>query len=262
MTRTSFTATAVALAALAAPAAAQDFRWTGRIAAGQELEIKGVNGPIGAVAASGDQIEVTAIKRARRSDPESVTIEVVEHQGGVTICAVYPTPRRARHENECAAGGGGHMSTEDNDVSVHFTVKVPAAVRFLGRTVNGDVDASGLGADVEVATVNGQVRVETRGRAEAHTVNGSIEATIGRADWTGDLDFRTVNGGITLYLPADLSTEIEAQTVNGDIETDFPLTVSGRFGMRRLRGTIGTGGRSLDLQTVNGSIRLLKAGGA
>jgi hypothetical protein len=68
---------------------------------------------------------VTATKRGRRSDPGSVRIEVVEHGEGVTICAVYPDVDGRR--NECRAGDGGHMSTRDNDVNVHFTVRVPAA---------------------------------------------------------------------------------------------------------------------------------------
>jgi len=258
--RLTATLAAIGLATVATvpTLAAQDFRWTGQLAAGKEIEIKGVNGSIDAVAASGTQIEVTAEKRARHDDPDEVQIEVLEHEGGVTICAVYPTPRRARHDNECAPGRGGHMNTEDNDVRVHFKVRVPAGVLFTGHTVNGDIETDGLGGDVDVATVNGDVRVSTGGHAEATTVNGSIEVRMGRADWTGTLDFRTVNGGITVYLPDDFSAEIEAETVNGDIETDFPMTVSGRFGMRRIRGTIGAGGRRLDLQTVNGSIKLRK----
>ena len=255
--------TAMAFAALmtvAVPLAAQDFSWSGRVAAGKGIEIKGVNGWVRAEAASGDEIQVTAVKRGRDDDPADVKIEVVEHGGGVTICAVYPTPRHARHENECVPGSGGHMSTEDNDVKVDFTVKVPAGVRFTGYTVNGDVEADGLGADVDIATVNGDVEVSTRGQAEASTVNGSIVVRMGRADWTGDLRFHTVNGGITVYVPTDFSAEIEAETVNGDIETEFPLTVSGRFGMRRIRGTVGQGGRTLELETVNGSIRLRKEG--
>src|SRR5207249_12260940 len=55
-----------------------------------------------------------------------------------------------------------------------------------------------------------------------------------------------------------LSTEVRATTVNGDIQTDFPLMVTGRLGPRRLHGTIGSGGRRLALETVNGSIRLRK----
>jgi DUF4097 and DUF4098 domain-containing protein YvlB len=53
---------------------------------------------------------------------------------------------------------------------------------------------------------------------------------------------------------------VRATTVNGEIETDFPLTITGKFGPRRLNGTIGSGGRRLDLSTVNGSIKLRKAG--
>lgn len=111
---------------------------------------------------------------------------------------------------------------------------------------------------VAANTVNGSIRISTSGYAEAETVNGSIVASLGRATWSDGIEFRTVNGGITLDLPATLSTEVRAETVNGDILTDFPLTVTGRLGPRRISGTIGTGGRQLALATVNGSIRLRK----
>src|SRR5256885_5359139 len=50
--------------------------------------------------------------------------------------------------------------------------------------------------------------------------------SLGRATWSDALEFRTVNGGITLDLPAGLSTEGRAKTGNGDIQTDFPLMVT------------------------------------
>lgn len=249
----------VAVAAFAAPLAGQDFRWTGHLAAGRLLEIKGVNGDIRALPASGDQIEVTATKRGRRSDPDEVEIKVVESADGVTICAVYPTPPRARRENECTPGDEWSSHTENNDVSVNFTVKIPANIRLHGQTVNGDAEAMGMGSETDLTTVNGGVRLSTTSVGSANTVNGSIEATLGKADWDDELDFHTVNGGITLVLPGNLSTEVRAETVNGDIDSDFPLTVTGRFGPRRVRGTIGAGGRRLELGTVNGSIRLRKS---
>jgi len=250
----------VAAPVLAAPAFAQDFHWNGRLAAGKRLEIRGVSGSIRAMAATGDQIDVSARKTSRRSDPDDVQITVVPSEDGVTICAVYPTPARARHENRCEPGDDWSSSNDNNDVNVDFTIKLPAGIVFDGRTVNGDVDAAGLGADARVSTVNGSVNVSAAGHVEASTVNGSIRATMGRADWTGDAEFSTVNGGITLTLPEGVATEVRAQTVNGDLETDFPMTVSGRFGPRHMRGTIGGGGnRTLDLSTVNGSIRIKKA---
>jgi len=249
------------IAALALPAslAAQgDFHWTGKLAAGQRLEIKGVNGSIHATGVAGTTADVTARKTARHSDPAGVEIRVVPFDGGVTICAVYPTPRRADRENSCEPGHGWHSNTNDNDVVVDFTITVPAGVVFAGQTVNGDVTARSLTGDAETRTVNGSVEVATTGRAEASTVNGSIEATMGKADWD-DVEFTTVNGGITLTLPTGLSTDVEAQTVNGDLESDFPLTIIGKFGRHRMNGTIGQGGRRMKLVTVNGDIRLIKA---
>ena len=234
---------------------AESFRWQGRVGAGQAIEVKGVNGRIEAEPASGSEVEVRAVKRARRSDPESVDVRVVEHGGGVTICAVYPTPDGQR-PNECAPGEGGRMSTRDNDVQVDFIVRVPAGVNFVGRTVNGEIEARGLPADAEAHTVNGGVVVEAAGHTVGRTVNGSIEARMGRADWTGEAEFRTVNGTITLELPAGTGADVDARTVNGGIQTDFPLQVTGRVSRRRMSGTIGGGGRKLTLETVNGAIHL------
>jgi hypothetical protein len=76
---------------LALSAATNDFNWSGRLAPGQTLEIKGVNGWVRAERASGVEAQVTANKTGRRSDPDSVRIQVVPHADGVTICAVYPS---------------------------------------------------------------------------------------------------------------------------------------------------------------------------
>jgi hypothetical protein len=236
-----------------------NFRWQGRVAQGSVIEIKGVNGSIRAEGSSGSEVEVVAIKKARRSDPNSVRIQVVEHGGGVTICAVYPSSDSSR-PNVCGAGREGRSSVHNNDVQVDFTVRVPVGVRFQGRTVNGEVEATSLGADVEVSTVNGSAHVSTTGHAQASTVNGEIVATFGRADWTQPLEFETVNGSITLSLPATTNMELEAETLNGDITTDFPMTVQGRFSKRHVSGTIGSGGRQLSLKTVNGSIQIKRAG--
>jgi hypothetical protein len=239
-----------------AGAQSNDFRWRGVVASGRTLEIRGINGRVEASAAAGNEVEVVAVKSARRSNPAEVRVEVVEHAGGVTICAVYPS-RDASQPNVCAPdGGGGRMSVHNNDVVVDFDVRVPAGVVFHGKTVNGDVEARGLVADVEARTVNGSIHIATRGLASAKTVNGSITAELGRGDWTGPLEFNTVNGGIELSLPASLSAEVDAQTLNGEIETDFPLTVQGRYSRRRLSGTIGGGGRELRLKTVNGSVHI------
>ena len=258
MKRLGFWGVAATVIALALPAAAaeQEFNWSGSLGAGKAVEIKGVNGGIEASGTTGGEVTLTAIKKGKKSDPSEVKIEVVEHAGGVTICAVYPSTGTP---NECTPGEGGRMKVKKNDVGVTFKVKVPAGVRFVGRTVNGGISARGIQADAEAHTVNGGVEVEAAGTARAETVNGGITARFGRADWEGALKLKTVNGGIHVYLPASAAVDVKAGTVNGDIETDFPLTVKGKIGRRRLEGSIGGGGPLLEMETVNGGIELKEA---
>ena len=234
----------------------EQFHWSGRVAPGQSVEIKGINGSISAEAAAGSEIEVVATKRARRSDPAAVEIRVVPHASGVTICAVYPS-EYPDEPNTCEPGKGrGRMNVRNNDVQVDFKVRVPAGIGFVCHTVNGEISAVSLSGNIESSTVNGGIDISTTGYAEAKTVNGGITARLGNASWPDSLDFKTVNGGITLDLPTNTSTRVEAETLNGDISSDFPLTLLGRMSRKHISGTIGNGGRELTLKTLNGSIRL------
>ncbi len=249
---------AAALLATRQLGAQTDFNWHGQLAAGQALEIKNVNGRIRAVPATSNDATVTARKTARRSNPADVRIEVVPHAGGVTICAVYPDVE-GQVPNRCEPGPSGHMSTRHNDTVVDFEVEVPAGAKFIARTVNGRIDAEALAADVEAYSVNGSVRVATTGVAIGTTVNGSLNVAMGRARWPEGVKFSTVNGTVTLQLPAALDAHLNASTVNGSISSDFPITVVGDISRRRLDGTIGRGGQQLTVSTVNGSIHLRKA---
>lgn len=244
---------ALAFVANAAGAAGRnvDFEWTGKIARGQTIEIRGINGAITARPARGNEARVTAVKRARRSDPDEVRIEVSEERDGVRICAIYPG-----QSDDCEGHRGWSDRHRKSDVEVEFEIEVPAGAKFVGRTVNGEVTADDLDGDAEVSTVNGSVRVAATGFVQATTVNGSIRAAMGSHDWPEDAEFTTVNGSITLELPEDPNADVSASTVNGTISTDFPLEVRGRFVGRSIHGRLGKGGPDLKMSTVNGSIKL------
>lgn len=231
----------------------QEFHWSGTLAAGQTLEVHGLNGGIHAESAGGNEVVVDAVKSGRRSDPAEVEIRVTRDADGIRVCAVYP-------------GGGGdcgdgewHSHLRNNDVTVKYRLRVPAGVRLVAKTVNGGVEAAGLKGEVSAETVNGGITVSTAGRARCSTVNGGIAVRIGSGSWKEPLRFETVNGSIEVELPADAGAEVSAETVNGHISTDFPLTVVGTFRSRALHGTIGGGGGSLHLGSVNGSITLRRS---
>ena len=238
-----------------------EFHWSGRVAPGSAVEIKGINGDIRAEPATGDEVQVVAAKRSRRSDVNSVTVKVVEHAGGVTICAIYPN-ENSGNPNTCEPGPGGQgnssakTNVRDNDVRVDFIVRVPPHIGFIGRTINGEIGATSLASNVVSRTVNGSIKISTSGYAEATTINGEISAKLGDANWPQTLVFTTINGGINLDLPSNASTELKAETLNGSITSDFPLNVNSLTSRRRVSGRIGVGGRELILKTLNGSINV------
>ena len=231
-----------------------DFVWRGEVEIGQTLQIKGVNGDIIAERAAGEEIQVRAEKRSRRSDVDDVRIEVVEHAGGVTLCAVYPSSRG--RENTCEPGSGGHNSVRNVDVQVTFYVSVPENVAFEASTVNGDVEVEDLASEVGVTSVNGDIEISTTGFAAATTVNGSIDAAMERYDIEDGLRFTTVNGSISLDLPDDVDADLDASWLNGRLETDLPFERIGRVSRFSARGVLGDGGPELSVKTVNGSIHI------
>jgi hypothetical protein len=239
-----------------------EFHWNGRLAPGQAIEIKGTNGSVVAEPSTSGEVQVVATKRSRRGDVNTVEIRVVPHAGGVTICAVYPTEDGGL--TSCEPSGlekpnSSSRTVRNNDVSVDFSVRVPPQVGFVGRTVNGEISATGLSSNVNLKTVNGSIKISTSGYAEASTVNGEISAKLGDANWPTALAFKTLNGGIDLDLPANVSTDVNAETLNGEINSDFPVTLTGMKDRKHLDGKIGSGGRELLLKTLNGSINLKRA---
>src|SRR5438270_49514 len=146
--------------------------------------------------------------------------------------------------------------------AVRFTVQLPRNVPIDASTVNGGLEIDGVSGPVEAATVNGRIAVNTStGPVQATTVNGSIEANM-QALTSGDVRLTTVNGSVSAGLPLKLNANVDAETVNGRVETDFPVKIMGKISPRHLRGTIGTigtGGPTLKLVTVNGSITLHEA---
>lgn len=234
-----------------------EWQWTGVVTPSQQVWIRNTNGPVEVVQGTGDDLVVQAEKSWRHSSPTLVELVPVTNEGGVTICALW-----AARERRCGSGGDYSMRhVRKNDVAVRFTVHLPRGVKVDVSTVNGEVAIDGAAAPVTASTVNGRVLVHTSvGPVKASTVNGSIEASMD-ALTGGDIELETVNGAVTAILPRSLNAVVDAATVNGRVETDFPLQVTGKISPRHVRGTIGTGGMTLKLNTVNGSVMIRRPDG-
>ena len=259
-----FLTATLALTLVAAPAQAQReteenaFKWSGTVAEGKWLRVKNLNGPIDVVAATGNQVEITATKQWRRGDPQDVRFDVKQSEGNVTVCALW-FDAECDDEGITSRNSRGHRNRNNNDVTVAFTVRVPRGVKLDIATVNGSLEIEGARAEVEAHTVNGSINVATTtGPVNARTVNGSIIARMSTLAGNEDMEFATVNGDIQVEVPEAFDADLEMSTVNGRLESDFPLTIQGRLNPRNIKARIGKGGREIEFGTVNGNVELRK----
>lgn len=234
------------------------FTWSGRIPSGHWIRVRNLTGDIDVTSSTSDRVEVTATKRWRRSDPQSVRFEVRKsgpNDEDVLICAIW------NDRTECGEDGYRSHHVRDNDVSVQFRIAVPRGVKIGVSTVNGGVGVEGATSEVAAKAVNGDVAAASSGGpVNASTVNGSVTARMGRFVNDEDLDFSTVNGSVVVEFTGDLDADIELRTVNGSFHTDYPVTLSGRLDPRHLRARLGRGGPHIRLETVNGSVDLRRRG--
>jgi hypothetical protein len=254
----------------------ETWTWAGRVESGKWFRLSSVNGPVSIEASSDNMVHVRARKDVRRGAVTDVAFQVVETGGDVRVCALW-------RRNYCDDKGHHSRGSDDDrrdrtDVRVSFTISVPAGVRVSAGTVNGEMIVRNLTSDVRASTVNGRVEVENAGgEVHATTVNGTVDVTtrggpVNASSVNGDIDvtmssapgneamkFRSVNGSVTLRMPESLNADLRMGTMHGSISSDYPVQLSGRFGPRRAEGTIGRGGRRIEIETVNGSVSLIKA---
>jgi hypothetical protein len=219
--------------------AGMPMQWSGRLTAGQTLEVRTASGSIHAAGATGDAGSVEAKVRAGDGRP-SPTVRFIEDERGVVARVDYPEHGDGRGCNDGDHGG------------VDFEVRAPAGVRLVVHSVNGSIDVDGVSGAIDARTVDGAIKLKSATSARARTVNGPIVASFPAADLEADCELDTVNGPVQVTLPPGANADLTASTLNGDVRLAFPLT--GSSSAHRVHGTIGRGGHALRLKTVNGTI--------
>jgi hypothetical protein len=229
------------------------FEWKGAIQARQTLEIRNINGDIKAEAADGSDVELSVRIVGTRPDPRTIKIDVVQHDGGILLCTIYQGLSQPEY---CTPQQTPSIALNNSDIRVTYTVKVPASVTFLPRTVNGNITADLPDSPISAATVNGRIVLGTNMPADAHVVNGSILATLGNIDWTGEREFAAVNGAIDLAIPDAAHATVRANSVLGYLANDFGIPVHRSIIGSSYSGDINGGGPGIAMGTVIGSIHL------
>lgn len=234
------------------------FAWQGSVGEAGWVRVRNINGRVQVLRSPDARVTVGATVRTGGRQPRWVRDSSA---AGVTLCVTFdggddcsrlsPGKRGLLRQLWGMIAGGGGPS------DVRYTLYVPADAGVDVETVNGAVEIESVLREARVHTVNGAIRATARVTGfDAKAVNGSVEATLDLAG-AQPVAIETVNGSVTAELPASLAGDVSLQTVNGKVASDFALAAEGK---KSLRGTLGGGGRTVSLRTVNGSVELRRRG--
>ncbi|MDX1999969.1 MAG: DUF4097 family beta strand repeat-containing protein [Thermoanaerobaculia bacterium] len=235
--------------------AKESFDQTFPLSAGGEVVIDNVNGAVRVATWDRAEVRVEAEKKARGGDSEAArrrlaaaAIDIDNQPDRITV---------KTRNTKSGSGFFGWIGGHGGATTVNYTITIPARAELSAKTVNGAVTVRDLVGRVVAETVNGSIEVHgVVGTVAAETINGGIDVAM--TAFTGDrsLDLSTVNGGISLSLPAETQASLDASVTNGGIDCDLPLSRQEKS-RRHLRGELGGGGPAIKLETTNGGIDIL-----
>ena len=214
---------------------------------GGRFSVSNVNGSINVTGGKGDSVEIIATKKAdNQKDLDKIEIEISDSASEIIV------------ETELG-GSSSWRSFGSNSGEVRYEIIVPGGTELDSvETVNGDVTISGVSGNVSAESVNGDLDIsDLVGDVDLSTVNGSVNAAFAKCDGEQSVKTETVNGRVTISLPESSDVQITADTLNGGINgRDFGLQTDKGFVGSDLNGKIGSGSARLNIDTVNGSIKI------
>lgn len=213
---------------------------------GGRFSVSNVNGSITVTGVGGNNVEIIAIKKADNQKAlDEIEIEISHSDNEIEI------------ETELGDSDGWFLNSTSGQV--RYKIIVPDSTELDSvETVNGDVTASGVFGNVTAESVNGDLDIsDLVGDVNLSTVNGSVNAAFAKCEGEQSIKTETVNGRVTISLPESSDVQITADTLNGGINgRDFGLATDKGFVGSDLNGKIGSGSARLNIDTVNGSIKI------
>jgi hypothetical protein len=254
MRRLFYATAAIALAAtLAAPAADAkkkhdkfkvETHETFDAGAKGRLTLTNINGSVTITGYDGTAIEVGATKYASTQERfDETTIKSSMDDGHVTI------------EVDIADDDDRDWN-DDGPAAVDFVIRVPRGTRIDElELVNGDLSLEGITGRVDASSVNGDVTAEKlSGDVDLSAVNGDVLLTVSGA--VDSIELQSVNGTVELVIPRATSARVNASTVHGSIRGTGDVEAGKGFVGSSLTSVLGKGEGRIDVNTVNGDIRI------
>jgi hypothetical protein len=200
------------------------------------LRIDEFAGAINITAGDPGVIHVVATRRApSRGELENIRIEYTELDNGLHIVTSLSNARLSNR-------------------SVDLDIEVPADAHVVVASGAGQVIVNGVAGELDLHTGAGEViATGAMGGGRLGTGAGTVRY---EGEPTGSLNLNTGVGEIVIVLPYDANVDLDLSTAIGDVDVSA-FDVVGDLSLRDVRGTIGSGGPTIEAHTGAGSIRVV-----
>ncbi|PWT83925.1 MAG: hypothetical protein C5B57_05815 [Blastocatellia bacterium] len=204
------------------------------------FSLSNVDGNVVITGGAGDEATIEAVKRTRGDQREldRVTVDVSARNGRVDVRTIYPPYR-------------------NNQVSVDYTVMVPANASVDIKSVSGNVSVRDVKGSVRAESVSGNVLASGTPRLElAKSVSGDVD--LSDAGMDADVAASSISGNVRGK--GIRGRSFEADTISGDVTlTD---AVCDRLGVRSISGSVAYSGAlartgRYDFNLHSGNVRLV-----
>jgi len=229
-----------------------------------DVHVASIQGAVGVTANRGD-VELSAISGA-------ITVHINSGSSSITAHSVGAGVAIQGHADDITLTDiTGPVTINGDFFGTTHMERVAGAIHFhTSRTdlqyarLDGDTDISSDGitsnqvmGPVVLTTSNRNVTLErVAGDISVTNRNGAIDLTAAPA--LGNITLEDRNGAVNATLPENASFQVDAHTTHGEVNNSFQLSATGTDESKALTGTVGAGGPTVRISTVNSDISLNK----
>ena len=221
------------------------------------LELRTLNGNLTVIGSDKNTVHIVAFRTVKTTDEKKGNVYREGFHPAIRIKGktLVVKTRRPEEKNE----GRQSRPKYIKEASMSYEVTIPSRFLVKAETVNGVVKIKDVEENAELGTVNGNIELTASEGLNkgvvAQSVNGNIHIHAPRL--MNKSEMSVVNGNINLRVPNDAKFQLRAKVgMSGSIRTDWGKPgKSGLFGSS-YEISVNDGGDAVELQTLNGNIRV------
>ncbi len=217
----------------------EELKQTYQLSSGARIELTNIDGPVRIEPIDSGPAEVRILSYSYGASARKLTVESTGNS--LTL-------------------RGPETSVRDYEGTRHsVTLKLPRRSELTINNARDSVTVGDMDGAVRLQGVSGNVSVaQAVGSADIARVSGSVVLNLARLGGQG-VRVQDVSGKVSVRFMDELNADLQTTNIKGKVYVDVPnVAVQGEMSRADFRAKVGTGGASVAISDVTGTVRLTR----